>query len=425
MARRGLVSAAAPATSARPPPQTLPLQSGLAALQSLHLSVLCCRSSFVGAPAMAGVVGTRWPPAGTAAPLRPRLVPGVQQIAPRAASARVALALALLHRRTAAVASALARCGGAPFCAPSPPLGGLVADVELPTRSLPRRHVLLAAGWLAASAARRRRALTLERWRPFTLRRWHLLAGGLLGLKLLRLGLAALRGLLFRGEERRERARLQRQMRQAATYGRAGRRAWRLQAWLAIQRRVTACLGNDSSCITAAATQAHIVTRATLRSCLQRVEPLRHPAGRAVGALLRQGGGKPESGERQLAAGNPAQQALAGGRGVGFEALLPPNCLQPCPAAPTARHTGAAGAAGGLAGAPAPGGRPLCAHGGAAHGLHPARGHLLRQVGGVGKGAGQVGRLPDGAGRLLRGVVIAAAAVRGGAGCWRAYACRG
>lgn len=77
--------------------------------------------------------------------------------------------------------------------------------------------MLLAAGWLAAGAKRRRHS-TVERWRAFTLRRCHLLFGGLLGFKLLRLGLAALRGLLFHSHERRERAQLRQQMMQASTY---------------------------------------------------------------------------------------------------------------------------------------------------------------------------------------------------------------
>ncbi len=77
--------------------------------------------------------------------------------------------------------------------------------------------MLLAAGWLAAGASRRRPS-TLERWRAFSLRRWHLLLGGLLGYKLLRLGLSVLRGLLFHSAERRERAQLRQQIAQASTY---------------------------------------------------------------------------------------------------------------------------------------------------------------------------------------------------------------
>lgn len=79
------------------------------------------------------------------------------------------------------------------------------------------RRVLLAAGWLAAGAARRRSS-TLEGWRAFTLRRWHLLLGGLVGLKMLRLGLATLKGLLFQRQERRERAQLRQQILQASSY---------------------------------------------------------------------------------------------------------------------------------------------------------------------------------------------------------------
>lgn len=101
--------------------KTLTLQAALPALHLLHLSVLCCRSTFVGAPPMAGfVAGTRWPPAGTAAALRPKSGTAVPRIAPGGPSARIVLALALLQRRAAAVAHALARCPATPGCCSAP-----------------------------------------------------------------------------------------------------------------------------------------------------------------------------------------------------------------------------------------------------------------------------------------------------------------
>lgn len=58
---------------------------------------------------------------------------------------------------------------------------------------------------------------SLPGWRPFLLRRWHLLLGAAAALKLLRLGFAALRVLLNR-RERRQRARLRQLMQEATTY---------------------------------------------------------------------------------------------------------------------------------------------------------------------------------------------------------------
>ena len=73
-----------------------------------------------------------------------------------------------------------------------------------------RRRALLAAGWLLGAA--KRLPLHARRFRgplPFVLRRWHAALAAVLGLKLLRAALRALRTLLFDGHLRHERARLQ------------------------------------------------------------------------------------------------------------------------------------------------------------------------------------------------------------------------
>ncbi|PSC72827.1 Triacylglycerol lipase SDP1 [Micractinium conductrix] len=105
--------------------------------------------------------GTRWPP----------------RLGQRS---RVELALAFITGGTRAVAAALVR------------------------------RALLAAGWLLGAA--KRLPLHARRFRgplPFVLRRWHAALAAVLGLKLLRAALRALRTLLFDGHLRHERARLQ------------------------------------------------------------------------------------------------------------------------------------------------------------------------------------------------------------------------
>lgn len=91
----------------------------------------------------------------------------------------------------------------------------------------PCRRLLLGAGWLAAGA-RRRGGTAPRRSVLLLLRRWHLLLGALAAYKLLRLGLAALRSLLFGRAERWERARLALQLKNADSY----------ESWLAAAVRL-------------------------------------------------------------------------------------------------------------------------------------------------------------------------------------------
>lgn len=140
-----------------------------------------------GHEAMAAKSASRWPPPGTAGAFpKPTLLPAKAPGAMGAAGRR--LALAALHGGAGAVRR-------------------LVAALA--------RRLILAAGWLAAAARRRRSTLPL--WRPFLLRRWHVLLGAAVSLKLLRLAVAALRSLLNR-QERQQRARLRQLMQEAPSY---------------------------------------------------------------------------------------------------------------------------------------------------------------------------------------------------------------
>lgn len=97
------------------------------------------------------------------------------------------------------------------------------------------RRALIAAGWVLAAAHRRpirnRSASALP-----ALRRWHIVLGAVLGAKALQAGLRALHSLVWGGEERRERRRLQAMLRTAIDYkydrqggAGAGQLGWRAE----------------------------------------------------------------------------------------------------------------------------------------------------------------------------------------------------
>ncbi|KAL4443669.1 hypothetical protein ABPG75_011406 [Micractinium tetrahymenae] len=136
---------------------------------------------------MARDQATVWPPVGSGALAAP---PWAAPLLGAAAARRLGhleLALALLSGRMRTIAAALAR------------------------------RALLAAGWMLAVARRRptreRRAGALP-----ALRRWHVLLGAVLGTKALQAGLRALHSLIWGGEERRERQRLQAILKTAVDY---------------------------------------------------------------------------------------------------------------------------------------------------------------------------------------------------------------